>query len=169
MGRISSQTKYGAGPTAGTRIISSERLEFLRRVPQSLVDIFKIGSTTPGEQAPSLCVKFSVHCQSSGGRIVVWTTYDFAGALLFDARSLFDQQNPKADEVLRSIIDVLPTAVGNCVEAAGAELDVSRQSALLKVGPFQNAAAPLSLCGMKGTNKLCKQNQDESLQPCQHG
>ena len=56
-----------------------------------------------------------------------------AGALLFDARQLFDQQNAHADEALRSIVGKLPEAVGSCVEAAGADLDPVRQAALLKV------------------------------------
>ena len=56
-----------------------------------------------------------------------------AGALLFDARQLFDQQNAHADEALRSIVGNLPEAVGSCVEAAGADLDPIRQAALLKV------------------------------------
>ena len=34
---------------AGVRIVSSTQHELLRQVPNSLVDVFKIGSTTPGE------------------------------------------------------------------------------------------------------------------------
>ena len=60
-----------------------------------------------------------------------------------DARSMFDQQNAKADEMLRSIVDVLPEAVGTCVDAAAAELDVSRQAALLRVTTHH--AGPLCL------------------------
>lgn len=56
-----------------------------------------------------------------------------AGALLYDARELFDQQNAKADEGLRSIVQWLPEAVATCVDAALAELDEPRQIALMKV------------------------------------
>ncbi len=56
-----------------------------------------------------------------------------AGALLYDARELFDQQNAKADEGLRSIVASLPEAVATCVDAAQAELDEGRQVALMKV------------------------------------
>ena len=35
---------------AGVRVISSTQHELLRQVPTSLVDVFKIGSTTPGRQ-----------------------------------------------------------------------------------------------------------------------
>ena len=57
------------------------------------------------------------------------------GALLFDARQLFEQQNARADEALRSIVRQLPQAVASCVEAAGADLDPVRQAALMKASP----------------------------------
>ena len=38
----------------GVRLISGDRHEFLSRVPDSLVDIFKIGSTAPGACLPAL-------------------------------------------------------------------------------------------------------------------
>ncbi len=52
---------------------------------------------------------------------------------MYDARELFDQQNAKADEGLRSIVQSLPEAVATCVEAAQAELEEPRQVALMKV------------------------------------
>ena len=55
------------------------------------------------------------------------------GALLFDARQLFEQQNAGADQALRSIVGQLPQAVATCVDAAGAEMDAVRQAALMKV------------------------------------
>lgn len=60
-----------------------------------------------------------------------------AGALLFDARQLFEQQNARADEALRSIVGGLPEAVASCVDAAGAELDPVRQAALMKASAGQ--------------------------------
>lgn len=56
-----------------------------------------------------------------------------AGALLLDARQLFEQQNAKADEALRSIVGQLPEAVTSCVDAAGADMEPVRQTALMKV------------------------------------
>ena len=56
-----------------------------------------------------------------------------AGALLYDARELFDAQNAAlADEGLRAIVGQLPAAVATCVDAAQAELDPTRQAALIK-------------------------------------
>lgn len=46
---------------------------------------------------------------------------------------MFDQDNPRADEVLRGIAHSLPQAVHTCLDAAAAELDKSRQAALLRV------------------------------------
>lgn len=57
----------------------------------------------------------------------------YTGALLFDARQLFEQQNAGADQALRSIVGQLPQAVATCVDAAGAEMDAVRQAALMKV------------------------------------
>ena len=62
-----------------------------------------------------------------------------AGALLYDARGLFDQQNAKADEGLRSIVHSLPEAVATCVDAAQAELEEPLQIALMKVRPVPTA------------------------------
>ena len=61
-----------------------------------------------------------------------------SGALLFDARQLFEQQNARADEALRSIVEQLPQAVATCVDAAGADMDPLRQAALMKVSPICN-------------------------------
>jgi hypothetical protein len=55
------------------------------------------------------------------------------GAVLYDARQLFDGHNAKADVLLRSVAEALPEAVATCLEAAGAELSPLRQAALLKV------------------------------------
>ena len=58
-----------------------------------------------------------------------------AGAMLFDARQLFDQREAKADAALRAIATRLPEAVATCLDAAAADLDAPRQAALLKVCP----------------------------------
>lgn len=56
------------------------------------------------------------------------------GALLLDARKLFDEHSHKADEVLRSIAGQLPQAVHACADAALALQPTTAQVALLKVG-----------------------------------
>ena len=58
-----------------------------------------------------------------------------AGALLFDARCLFDGEEARADEVLRSIATDLPEAVATCAAAAAADHSPARQAALLKARP----------------------------------
>lgn len=58
-----------------------------------------------------------------------------AGAILYDARQLFDSHNAKADELLRNVASALPDAVTTCLQAAGAELNPIRQAALMKVRP----------------------------------
>ena len=58
-----------------------------------------------------------------------------AGAILYDARQLFDSHNAKADELLRNVASSLPDAVATCLQAAGAELNPIRQAALMKVRP----------------------------------
>ena len=67
-----------------------------------------------------------------------------AGAMLFDARQLFDQREAKADAALRAIASRLPEAVATCLDAAAADLDAPRQAALLKVCPC------LVLCRCRG-------------------
>ena len=64
-----------------------------------------------------------------------WNQNSCVGATLFDARQLFDQQDMKADELLREIVRErkLPDAVEACTVAAAVEFDLPRQKALLKV------------------------------------
>ena len=64
-----------------------------------------------------------------------------AGALLYDARRMFDAGSAKADDTLRSIVDRLPEAVITCLEAATGDLDLLRQTALLKVPHLLTLAA----------------------------
>ncbi|KAL3162570.1 hypothetical protein ABBQ38_008623 [Trebouxia sp. C0009 RCD-2024] len=109
----------------GVRLVSAEKHELLSRVPDSLVDVFKIGSTAPG-------------------------------ALLFDARQLFEQQNARADEALRSIVGQLPQAVATCVDAAGAEMDSIRQAALMKAGCYGRAFCPVGSYPRKRILQICQ-------------
>lgn len=55
--------------------------------------------------------------------------------MLFDARCLFDGEEARADEVLRSIATDLPEAVATCAAAAAADHSPARQAALLKARP----------------------------------
>lgn len=91
----------------GMRIVSNRSTQLLRRVADCLVEIFRIGSTSPG-------------------------------AALLDARTLFDQKDARADEVLRSIPD-LRDAITTCCDAAAAEINVSRQKLLLKAACYGKA------------------------------
>jgi len=155
------------------RLLSQNKHELLRRVPDGLADVFRIGSTAPGQHPPLPKTVVGV-CDMLGLRAITvlypiaislfkifdtwpcsglqgsWQSVEqrlylkryanhfktcSAGALLYDARELFDQQNAKADEGLRSIVQSLPEAVATCVDAAQAELDEPRQIALMKVRP----------------------------------
>lgn len=60
-------------------------------------------------------------------------------AQLWDARELFDQQSARADKVLREMKSHLLEGVRTCIEAAGMELSVHRQRALLKSAVFGGA------------------------------
>lgn len=64
-----------------------------------------------------------------------------AGAVLYDARELFDAHSPRADGLLRSIAQELPAAVAACASAAAADLDPLRQAQLLKVPARPPASA----------------------------
>ena len=46
---------------------------------------------------------------------------------------MLDDDNPRTQEVLISIREDLPEAVHSCLDAAAADLDKGRQTALLKV------------------------------------
>ncbi|KAA6418805.1 MAG: vacuolar sorting-associated 16 protein [Trebouxia sp. A1-2] len=109
----------------GIRLVSAEQHELLSRVPDSLTDIFKLGSTAPG-------------------------------ALLLDARQLFERQNARADNALRSIVGQLPEAVTSCVDAAGAELDPVRQAALMKAGCYGRAFCPAGSYPRKRILQVCQ-------------
>jgi hypothetical protein len=63
-------------------------------------------------------------------------------AQLLDARDLFDGGSARADLVLRSIADHLGEAVEGCAAAAGLDLSVQRQKALMRAAVFGRAFAP---------------------------
>lgn len=107
----------------GVRIIGSEKVEFLQRVPgapvplssaahsaDSIVDIFKIGSCSPA-------------------------------AMLYDAVDLFERKDAKADENLRSIMNRLTDAVDVCIDAAAHEWDPQSQKQLLKAASYGKSFA----------------------------
>lgn len=64
-----------------------------------------------------------------------WAVCVVAGALLYDARRLFDAQDARATGELLEILKAgdLPAAVTTCLRAAAAELDPNKQAALMKV------------------------------------
>eukprot|EP00878_Enallax_costatus_P027161 GHUV01029216.1.p1 GENE.GHUV01029216.1~~GHUV01029216.1.p1 ORF type:complete len:582 (+),score=119.59 GHUV01029216.1:259-2004(+) len=69
-------------------------------------------------------------------------------AQLLDARDLFDSGNAKADKILRQMGGHLQEAVQGCATAAGLELDVTRQKALLKAAIFGRAFVPSMPAGV---------------------
>jgi len=58
------------------------------------------------------------------------------GAILFDAYEQFVNKNPKADENIRMIKYELEEAVDTCIQAAGNEINIKTQKALLKAASF---------------------------------
>ena len=88
----------------------------MQQVPICLSDVLRPGSTAPSAQ-------------------------------LWDARELFDQRNAKSDRLLRGLtLPELDSATRDCIEAAGLDLDLSRQKMLLKSaclgGAFCSPASP---------------------------
>lgn len=57
-------------------------------------------------------------------------------AQLWDARQLFDERNVRADKMLRDLRPHLGDAVATCLQAAGLELSVPRQRALMRAAVF---------------------------------
>ncbi|KAK3801136.1 hypothetical protein RRG08_029395 [Elysia crispata] len=58
------------------------------------------------------------------------------GAMLFEASKEFQKRNQKADEYVRMIKDKLDTAVNQCIQAAGHEIEPSKQRMLLRAASF---------------------------------
>ncbi|NXM17714.1 VPS16 protein, partial [Ploceus nigricollis] len=60
------------------------------------------------------------------------------GALLLEAQKEYEKESQKADEYLREIREqqLLPEAVGQCIEAAGYEHEPDTQSSLLRAASF---------------------------------
>ena len=54
----------------GVRILTSQRHELLRRVPDALVDIFRIGSTSPGCTPAPACLSMTPRLTCSGSRLL---------------------------------------------------------------------------------------------------
>ncbi|XP_053409060.1 vacuolar protein sorting-associated protein 16 homolog [Mercenaria mercenaria] len=58
------------------------------------------------------------------------------GAMLFEASREFERESQRADEYIRTIKDNLDVAVSQCIQAAGHEIEPSKQRALLKAASF---------------------------------
>ncbi|GFS12068.1 vacuolar protein sorting-associated protein 16-like protein [Elysia marginata] len=58
------------------------------------------------------------------------------GAMLFEASKEFQKRNQKADEYIRIIKEKLETAVNQCIQAAGHEIEPSKQRMLLRASSF---------------------------------
>ncbi|GLC37683.1 hypothetical protein PLESTM_000635700 [Pleodorina starrii] len=67
-------------------------------------------------------------------------------AQLWDARALYDDQNPRCDRILRHIQDsgpsALPSAVATCIQAAGHDLAPQRQRALMRAAAYGRPFCP---------------------------
>lgn len=116
----------------GIRMVSTEKCEFLQKVPGNLPlpqsirvpasnihltidateDIFKIGATSPA-------------------------------SILLDAVDQIERKSPKADDNIQLIRSQLPEAVDACVKAAGHEFSVRWQKQLLKVASFGKSVLEL--------------------------
>ncbi|GMM38881.1 tethering complex subunit [Saccharomycopsis crataegensis] len=93
----------------GLRILNNERLEFLSRIPQNTVDIFKIGSTTP-----SSILLDSIDLRNSNN----------------------PTDNITALENIAIIKNSLNDAINNCIGVATEEFDQYWQKKLLKAASF---------------------------------
>ncbi|XP_027767175.1 vacuolar protein sorting-associated protein 16 homolog, partial [Empidonax traillii] len=91
----------------GVRILSRTSHEFLHEIPEASQEIFRIASMAPG-------------------------------ALLLEAQKEYEKESQKADEYLREIREqqLLPEAVGQCIEAAGYEHEPHTQKSLLRAASF---------------------------------
>ncbi|NXR71122.1 VPS16 protein, partial [Pycnonotus jocosus] len=91
----------------GVRILSRTSHEFLHEIPEASQEIFRIASMAPG-------------------------------ALLLEAQKEYEKESQKADEYLREIREqqLLPEAVGQCIEAAGYEHEPDTQKSLLRAASF---------------------------------
>eukprot|EP00891_Asterochloris_glomerata_P007024 jgi/Astpho2/7024/e_gw1.00107.12.1_t len=78
------------------------------------------------------------------------------GAMLFDARQLFEQREAKADAALRAIASRLPEAVATCLDAAAADLDAPRQAALLKAACYGRAFCAADKCPRRRILEVCR-------------
>lgn len=58
------------------------------------------------------------------------------GAMLYEASREFEKESQRADEYIRTIKDELEKAVSQCIEAAGHEIEPSKQRGLLKAASF---------------------------------
>jgi hypothetical protein len=98
----------------GVRIMAGGTHSLLRRVPDPLVSVLEIGSTSPG-------------------------------ALLYDARRLFDAQDARATAELLDILRAgnLPVAAATCLRAAAGELDPEKQAALVRAACYGRAYCSL--------------------------
>lgn len=80
-------------------------------------------------------------------------------AILFDANSFFEDENPQADEFIRRIKSDLSVAVKKCIEAAGYETSVLNQQRLLRVNFIFNLNNNnKKSVKVKTAYKICLQN-----------
>ncbi|OWK56755.1 Vacuolar protein sorting-associated protein 16 [Lonchura striata] len=101
----------------GVRILSRSSHEFLHEIP-----------------APNPCCPVPAEASQEIFRIASMAP----GALLLEAQKEYEKESQKADEYLREIREqqLLPEAVGQCIEAAGYEHEPDTQKSLLRAASF---------------------------------
>lgn len=88
--------------------------------------------------------------------------YNNTGALLFDARRLYESRDARAAAELLEVLHAgdLPTAVATCLLAAAAELEPQKQEALMQAGCYGRAFLALQDGGttrLAGLSREAKQ------------
>ncbi|EFJ45438.1 hypothetical protein VOLCADRAFT_105988 [Volvox carteri f. nagariensis] len=90
-------------------------------------------------RVPECCVQ-GMFLVPSSGRTVFRPGATSPAAQLWDARALYDDQNPRCDKILRNIQDsgpaFLPAAVSTCIQAAGHDINPVRQRALMRAAAY---------------------------------
>lgn len=149
----------------GVRILSNTYMEFLERLSDATVSIFKIGSTTPAAMLYDALDHFDKRSSKVNKTFIslilhavlrIWyRVYVIAstfGVIYICSMSLFQISEgtflshkhltlcvSQADENIRLIISSLPEAVKACIDAAGHEFDISQQRTLMRAAAYGRA------------------------------
>lgn len=67
------------------------------------------------------------------------------GAMLYEASKEFYKGSQKSDEYIRMIKEKLDVAVSQCIQAAGHEIQPSKQKQLLRAATFGNVFSQITV------------------------